>query len=201
VYGSAWLRQFDNYTPYWEEQRGFTESTIRKFQLGYDPFRDEGIIPVRNEDNEIIGVIRRRLNITDKGPRYLYPKGFPLSRTLFGSWMLGSKHNRVALVEGSLDCVACWDAGVPALALLGARLSSTQHNLLHKLGVEHVVIMTDNDAAGRDAVDQITSDSSGLMISVGLYRHYWNAKDPGELTPQQIKKMFYSAKRTNMLVD
>jgi DNA primase len=194
TYGPEWLHQFDHPCSYWQ-QRGFTSQTIRKFQLGYDPFRDEAIIPVRNEDSDLIGAIRRRLSVNDGGPRYLYPKGFPLSRTLFASWMLGARHSKVALVEGSLDAVACWNAGVPALALLGSRLTVTQHKLLHRLGVQHIVVMTDNDTAGRDAVDQIYTESAGLLISVGVYRHYWTAKDPADLQPSQIKKMFHSAKR------
>jgi DNA primase len=199
TYDNRWLQQFDNPTPYWSE-RGFSEQTIKRFQLGYDPIKDEGIIPVRDHHGTLVGAIRRRLDAAD-GPRYLYPRGFPLSRTLFGSWMLGAKHNKVAIVEGSLDAVACWNARVPALALLGSRLSQTQLRILHELDVQHLVLMLDNDTAGRDGTEQIMEDSWGFLISRGEYRTYWKAKDPADLAEKQIRKMFHSALRTSLKVD
>lgn len=192
TYPESWLQQFDNHTDYWS-MRGFSDAIVRRFNLGYDVLRNEATIPVRRMDGKLIGAIRRRLDVDAGGPRYLYPRGFPLSRILFGTWMLGRSHSKIALVEGSLDAVACWDARVPALAMLGSNLTSSQHRILHELGVEHVVIFTDNDSAGRQAVLQIREEVSGIAVSAVKYRSYWNAKDPGELTKPQIRKAFHSA--------
>lgn len=200
-YDNAWLKQFQTFpTDYWTE-RGLSESVIRRFELGYDMLRDQGIIPVRDEHSRLVGAIRRNLHPQPGEPRYLYPKGFPLSKTLYGSWMLGAKHTKVALVEGSIDALSCWSARVPALALLGARLSVTQHRLLHRLDVKHIVIFTDNDTAGQDGADEIQESVDGLLVSRVQYRPYWTATDPGGLRPEQIRKAFHSAKRLNMRVD
>lgn len=198
VYDTAWLRQYDFPTDFWTE-RGFSDGTIRRFELGYDPLRDEAIIPTRDHHGDLIGVIRRRLDPGD-GPRYLYPKGFPLSRILFGANLLGANHRKVAIVEGSLDTVACWNAKVPAVGLLGANLTKTQCRLLYELDIEHLVVMTDNDTAGRLAVEHILDEVRGMVVSIGAYRPYWAAKDPGDLKPQQIKKMFHSARRWNFRI-
>lgn len=201
TYANAWLDQFDYPTPYWGS-RGFSEATIRRFQLGYDPLRDHGIIPVRNERYKLVGAIRRDFTWT-KGcgrPKYMYPKGFPLSRVLFGSWLLGKGHRKVAIVEGSLDTIACWNARVPALGLLGANLTDKQHQLLHHLGVEHVVLMLDNDRGGEDGREHFLEKVTGMGVSVAEYRPYWGVKDPCDLTPQRLRKMFHSAARVTMRI-
>lgn len=194
-YNNTWLDQFDNPCDYWRS-RGFSDQTIRQWKLGYDIMRNEGTIPVWDERSRLIGAIRRRF--AKDGPKYLYPKGFPLSRILFGSHRLGKNHRKAAIVEGSLDTIACWNARVPALGLLGAHITETQHQLLHKMDVHHIVLMTDNDVAGDAAVESVLDTVKGITVSVAQYRSYWNAKDPGDLQPQQIRKMFHSALRSNM---
>lgn len=191
VYKESWLKRFDFPHEYWES-RGFTEDVIRDFELGYDPMMDRVTIPMRNEDGELLGVVQRVLD--DAKPKYRYPKGFPIGSSLFASWMVG-EHRKVALVEGTLDAIACWDARVPALALLGSRLTVSQAQLLQRMGITTVVIFTDNDKPGREAVLQIHEQlrGSGITRKVVKYRSYWGAKDPGELTPQQRRKAYHSA--------
>lgn len=188
----TWLRQFAFDHDYWQK-RGISEAAVKRFQLGYDPLNNVLTIPLRNHNGRLVGVITRRLD--DGRPKYRYPQGFQMSRHLFASWLI-KDIRRVALVEGSLDAIACWDARVPAVALLGARLTGHQVRLLQTLQVHQVVIMTDNDKVGLEAVTQIHDAlrGSGIMVAVGLYRHYWHVKDPAELTPERRRKMFHSAK-------
>jgi DNA primase len=184
--------RFDH--PYWTQKRGFTPDIIKKFDLGWDPNRDMLTIPIRDSVGRLKGIIYRKLD--DSKPKYLYPTGFPIGKALYGSWMVRkSDHRKVALVEGAPDAIACWDARVPALALLGARLTKDQRKLLLSLGIRTVVIMTDNDRAGRAAVGQIKKAlyKSGITVAVGQYRSFWTAKDPGELTVIQRRKIFHSA--------
>lgn len=191
VYPETWLTRFDFPHRYWES-RGFSEDVIRDFQLGYDPMMDRVTIPMRDEHGNLLGVVQRVL--TNEQPRYRYPKGYPIGKSLFGSWMVGD-NKKVALVEGTLDAVACWDARVPALAMLGSRLSADQRSLLLRLGITTVVIFTDDDKPGWEAIAQIHEalHGSGITQRVVKYRSYWSAKDPGELTPQQRRKAYHSA--------
>jgi DNA primase len=191
VYPEAWLKRFDNVHSYWEK-RGFSEASVARFQLGYDPMANMLTIPVRDPRGQLLGVLNRVLDNTK--PKYRYPKGFPISNHLFASWLI-TEQRKVAIVEGSLDAIACWDAKVPALGLFGSRLSEKQALVLIRLGIEQVVIFTDNDEAGQGAIPQISEalHGSGILCKVAVYRSYWNAKDPGELRPDQIKKAFHSA--------
>lgn len=193
VYSEEWLTRFAFPHDGWE-RRHLSPETIDLFDLGYDPMKDVLTIPVRSENGDILGVITRRLD--DLKPKYLYPKGFPIGHHLFGSWLLKRDQRRVvALVEGSLDAIACWDARVPALGMLGARLTKDQRTLLQRLGVKTAVIFTDRDHAGRAAIPQVHEalEGSGIMTKVAIYRSYWTGKDPDELRPDQRRKAFHSA--------
>lgn len=193
VHDESWLSRFAFPHEYWTDVRGFSDDVIKRFQLGYDPEMDRVTIPLRNVHGQLMGVIQRVL--TDEKPKYRYPKGFPIGQHLFAQWLVNGHHEKVALVEGSLDAIACWDARVPALGLLGARLSEHQRQVLIKIGVKTVVIMTDNDRAGREAIFQVHESltGSGITVRVMQYRKYWPAKDPGELQPQQLRKAYHSA--------
>lgn len=134
---------------YWRRKRGFTNATCKAFNLGYDPIRDELTIPYRNVYGELLGVIRRRLE-DNIYPKYLYPKGVKKNLILFGiEKVAAAELDRVALVEGSLDAVWCWQNGIPAVASLGSSLSEEQCDLLHLAGVRTVVLLSDYDIAGR----------------------------------------------------
>lgn len=186
IYPEAWLAQFANPTDYWTSTRGLSEETVERFDLGYDPFTDAAIIPLRDSHGRIIGVIRRHMG--DYQPRYLYPQGFRMSRFLYGSWLVrAGKEKTVAICEGSVDAMALWDAGIPAVALLGSRLSDQQERLLHEVGVTSVVLFTDNDRAGREAIAQVKDALQGMQVRVVLYPRR-DAKDPADLTREERRE-------------
>lgn len=189
-YSEAWLNQFIPH-PYWSDVRGFSDRTIDQFRLGYDPIAGKLTIPIWSVNGgNVLGVIYRRMD--DERPKYLHPKGFLTGKHLYGAH-LTHRHKKVALVEGPLDAVACWDAGLPAVAAYGSRLTDGQAQLLRRLGITTLVVMTDNDQAGRDAVRSVKSVVRGVTVLVGEYEPHWSAKDPGELTKVKRKQMFHSA--------
>lgn len=192
VYSEGWLKRFQHVHPGWYE-RGFSEQVMDSFDLGYDPTKDVLTIPVRNTEGDLLGVITRRLD--DMKPKYMYPKGFPIGRYLFGAWKLDGGRHVIALVEGTVDAIACWDARIPALAMMGSRLTKDQATVLQALGIRTVVIFTDNDGPGRDAIPQIHDAlrGKGIAVRVAVYRPYWRAKDPAELNEQRRRKAFHSA--------
>lgn len=185
----AWLKQFSKH-PYWHTARGFSRPTIERFNLGYDPNSNRLTIPVRTIDGKLMGAILRALDQESK-PKYLNPKGFRSGHHLFGAHLLNGQE-RVALVEGPLDAVACWDARVPALATYGARLTEGQAQMLRMLNVSVVVPFFDNDLAGRMASDSIKAIVPDMIIHRGEW--LWpTAKDPGELRPDQRRRFWRSA--------
>lgn len=189
-YPEGWLRQFDMAHPYWTEDRRLPQETVDQFRLGYDAFSDRVTLPLRDLQGRILGVTYRRLD--DGRPKYLHPKGFPIGRHLYGAWLL-TDERKVALVEGQVDAIRCWSERVPALAMMGARLTRDQVKVLQRLGVKTVVLMMDNDEAGRRGNISVYEAllGSGIRVQVGWYRPYWRVKDPDGLKGDRLRKMFH----------
>lgn len=191
-YPEGWLRQYDVPHPYWTQERGLSPETVSRWRLGYDPFSDRATIPMRTMHGEIIGVSFRRLD--DGRPRYLDPPHYAKGKHLYGAWLLNPEVRTVGLVEGQVDAITSDAARVPALATMGSRLTDDQVKALQHLGIRKVVAMFDNDNAGRKAVVQSYDAlrGSGIIFTAGWYRPYWNVKDPGDMSPQRLRKMFHS---------
>jgi DNA primase len=193
-YPESWLKQFDIPHPYWTDERGLPAATVRQFRLGYDPFSNRLTLPLRDMHGRILGVTHRHLD-PDARPKYTHPKGFPIGRHLYGAWLLDDQR-KVALVEGQVDAVRCWSARVPALSMMGSRLTRDQIKVLKRLGIGHVVLMLDNDSAGIKGTLGVHEALAGhgIRVTSGWYRDYWfGVKDTDGLSPQRLRKMFHSA--------
>jgi DNA primase len=148
---------------YWMDERDFSLSTIKKWGLGYDPISDRCTIAYRNVDSQLLGVIQRRLD--DVFPRYLYPKGFDRSGSLFGSWEVAARGvHKVALVEGSTDVITVDQADRVAVAQFGSSLTQRQIKLLRRLNVREIVLFYDYDIAGRKAERQAREVLEGFIV-------------------------------------
>lgn len=176
------------------EARGLLPETVDKFQLGFDPLdNDSLIIPVTDRFGSIYGFIRR---FTDgRKPKYDYPSGIVMSSFVFGIDHLKKSHQKVAVVEGAIDAMSCWQARVPAIAIFGDSLQDEQERQLQRAMIRHLVLMLDNDEPGQRAARKINESITWCRVTQGVYRPYWHAKDPGELTSQRIRKMFHSSNK------
>lgn len=158
VYPEAWLDLFDypgGVHPYWLSR--FSAATAESWRLGYDPDRDAGTYPLRTPDGEILGVVHRSFDTDATGWKYRYPPGVEKSELLFGYAEAVRRSEvsarfSVAICEGALDAVACWESGTPAVAILGSRISPAQVRLLNRLHPDSLVFCFDNDAAGANAL-------------------------------------------------
>jgi DNA primase len=99
-----------------------------------------------------------------ESPKYYIYDNFPISEVLYGSHNFRSVNNgthakprkRAIIVEGMFDRIWMYKTGfAEALGIIVAKMSmdrkngqSTQAQILHKLGVEDVYFMHDNDEAG-----------------------------------------------------
>lgn len=165
VYPEAWLDQFDAgpVHPYWLGR--FSEEAARHFRLGYDHARvyrgepaPSPCYPMRASDGTVLGVVYRNLA---GEPKYQYPRGCVKSELLFN--YSPQALDCVALVEGAMDAVACWEVGHPAFALYGSILHRQQLVLLQRTGAKRVIMATDNDKAGWRAIDGWTTDE-GIFV-------------------------------------
>jgi DNA primase len=70
----------------------------------------------------------------------------------------------VYLVEGAMDVIALWEVGIHAYGIYGSRLSEAQCNLIMKNAPERVVLLFDQDPAGKACAER----SAALLMALGL---------------------------------
>ncbi len=208
------LKRYTFPTDYWTAERGFTATTIRAFDLGYDPIQACPTIPIRNWHGHLLGVIRRDMNGT-LGTKYKHPKGFKKKQELFASWLADKADtDMLVLTEGPLDAVMVWQAGFVACGQYGAMISHEQVRLIARMGFRRIVLFYDDDLAGHEAVQR----SKGWIAHTGTGRnkkysydaaldlrrdflvsevHYdpGTTSDPGAMDSTEVASMIVAARR------
>jgi len=180
-----------NGSPYFES-RGFTRSTLDHFNVKdcsdrKCPMRYRSIIPI-HFNGEQVGYIGR----STKGwlqPKYLFSNGIRKTDYLY-NYDEAIDHARrmrvMFLVEGQGDVWKLYEAGVQnAISIFGKSLSFHQKKVLEKSGLTKLVVLTDNDQAGRESKIQIQRQMS-RMFKVIFPRMI--KKDVGDMTAHQIRE-------------
>jgi DNA primase len=171
----GWSGLFDYLT-----KKGFTveelvaAGLVTKSDRGaYDKFRGRLIWPIRDTTGQVIGFGARKLFEDDQGPKYLNTSDtlvYHKSQVLYGIDLAKkdiSKSQRVVVVEGYTDVMACHLAGVTtAVATCGTAFGDEHIRIINRLlsadkDVPAEVIFTfDPDAAGQKAAMRAFADSS-----------------------------------------
>ncbi len=127
----------------------------------YDYFRKRITFPIANEGGRVIAFTARALDSDDKGgPKYLnspetslYSKGQVLFN-LDKARQAIRQQNFALLVEGQMDCISVYAAGVtPVLATSGTAFTEQQARLLRRY-TTRVVVNFDPDTAGANAAEK-----------------------------------------------
>ena len=129
-----------------------------------------------------IGFVARSID----GKDFKNTPGLPKSKILFNLHRVRSS-KFVYVVESSFDAIRLDQVGFPAVATLGANVSSIQMNLLEKY-FSDVILVADNDEAGAIMVDRIVGKISSKVAVLNIDKKY---KDIGEMSDEEIKKLEY----------
>jgi DNA primase len=156
----------------------------RKEGTGYfDIFRDRLMFPIVSASGEVLAFGGR---IHDQGePKYLNSPEtlvFNKSKTLYGlaqtaKWI--RSEDSVIIVEGYMDLVSLYQAGIKNLAASMGTALTAEHAKLIKRMTNNVVCLFDSDNAGQAAAER----SLPLLLAAGLYPKgliLADAKDPDE---------------------
>ena len=164
-------------------KRGFTKETLEHFEVGWSAQKERIVIPVRNENFKLVGVIGRAIN-EDRKPKYLYSDGLPKKGVLF-NLPFAKSYKSVIVVEGSLDALRVHQAGFPnVVAALGAHMTEGQGQLLNRYFLD-VIVFGDNDDAGKALGASIAEVCASRNIYYAQYPE--GKKDPGEMTDEEIR--------------
>lgn len=142
-------------------RRGLDPRTVDHFGVGYygalGLMQGRIAIPIHDEQGRLVAYGGRALD--QDAPRYRFPAGFQKAHVLFNYHRArATSEHSVIVVEGFFDCMRVHQAGYPCVvALMGARLSATQRDLL-AARYTSIVLLLDGDHAGRTATEQIAGD-------------------------------------------
>ena len=177
----------DRALQYLTDWRGFDHSTIKKFEVGYDPEKDMVVVPIHDKEGNPIGVNGRSV----EGKRFKLSKKVPRNKVLFNMHRAKRAGGTVIVCESQFDVMRIHQAGYPnAVCFLGSHISKDQAALLQRY-FERVIIMTDADAAGRKTGHTLSAMVRGMKVEWAI--HDWgiiypgDAKDAGDMTLDQIK--------------
>lgn len=168
--------------------RGYELEVLEDFEIGYSSVKDRVVIPVRDPQYKLVGLIGRAIHDW-QDPRYLYNKGFKRADVLFNI-QNAKAYDSVIVCEGSLDAVKIAQAGFKnVVATLGAKVSPNQVKMIKKY-FDSVIVFSDNDDAGAEMRRAILEECRGKeMFTVSIPD---GLKDPGDMTEQQIKQAITS---------
>ncbi len=136
----------------------------------YDRFRNRLVFPIRNETGKLVAFGGRALE-ADQQPKYLNSPESPIYRKSHVLYNLDRareairKRERAVLVEGYMDAIGVWRAGVKeVVASCGTSLTADQTRMIGRY-TRMVTVNFDPDAAGRSAAER----SILLLLDEGLH--------------------------------
>jgi len=159
------------------EGRRITKQSIEKFSLGFSEKQDMVTIPVQSPDGMTIGFVAR----TIEGKEFKNTPGLPKSKILFNLHRV-KQSNKVYVVESSFDAIRIDQVGLPAVATLGANVSSSQIELLKKY-FNDIYIISDNDDAGNNMANKLIDKLGSRVSKIQLNKKY---KDIGDMMDNDI---------------
>ena len=163
------------------EGRRITQDSIKKFSLGYSEKQDMVTIPITTPDGaNYVGFVGRSV----EGKDFKNTPKLPKSKVLFNLHR-AKLQDIVYVVESSFDAIRLDQCGIGAVATLGSTVSKLQIDLLTK-NFNSVIIIPDNDDAGKDMVSRITKVMGARAVAIGIPSRF---KDIGDMTDPDIEQL------------
>ena len=162
------------------EGRRLTKESVIKFDLGYSEKQDSVVIPMQSPDGMSIGFVAR----TIEGKEFKNTPGLPKSKILFNLHRVKAS-KIVYVVESSFDAIRLDQVGFPAVATLGANVSSSQIELLKRY-FTGIILVADNDDAGSIMAERLTEKMRNLVTIIRPDKKY---KDIGDMTDDEIRTL------------
>ena len=159
--------------------RGITKQSVERYLLGYSEAQDMVTIPVHSPDGMCLGFVGRSV----EGKEFKNTPGLPKAKTMFNLFR-AKRFDKVFVVESSFDAIRLEQAGAHAVATLGASVSGKQRELL-KQYFNNVIILGDNDDAGKEMVNKLSNILGSSATNATLPE---SVKDVSDLSDEDLKK-------------
>lgn len=208
-----WIRSKLEIPATYYQNRGYSASILDRYDVGYYAQQERVSVPVYDDTYSFcVGFTARSTNeecpkcgmyhkAGEKCPNKHDPlevmaaskwrnsKDFEASNYLYNYWF-AKKHieqcHTVVLVEGPGDVWRLEESGIRiGLAMFGVELKEQQRVILDSSGALSLIIMLDNDAAGRQAADELKKK---LGRTYRLYFPKFSGHDVGDLNSDLVTK-------------
>lgn len=202
---------FFNYCPVDLEEAGFTEKTLKHFEVGVDEQHRRITFPLRDVTGKLVGISGRAID--NVMPRYkVYDSeyevfGIPKRNTLkkevlwhahevFPALYTSTQSKDLIITEGYKACMWVWQLGFEnVVALSGSTLTEEHAYVIERLGAK-VYLLLDNNKAGRKGADiasQLLSKST-TKIYLPDYDNICPQKEqPDQLTFDELDSLIKTA--------
>jgi len=153
----------------------------------FDRFRGRIMFPIHNHLGKVVGFTGRILPEFEKEDvgKYINSPETPIfkkSKILYGFWKSKNfirEKNSAFLVEGQMDFLASWQAGIKnTVASSGTALTEDHLSALRKL-TDKLIITFDNDKAGQEAGEKAIDMALKFDFDVKIVM-FQDFKDPAE---------------------
>lgn len=158
----------------------------------YDRFRGRVIFPLKDHKGIVVGFSGRTLSKEPTEAKYINSPETQLyskSKMLYGLWENREairKENAIILVEGELDVIPSWQAGVKnVVAIKGSAFTSEQAQLMTRF-TKNVIMSLDSDSAGQEAIKRAVSIAENIDLSIRVIQ-ITGGKDPGDVATASPK--------------
>lgn len=182
---------------------GFTQDTLRHFDVGFDRDHNRITFPLRDFQGRLSGISGR--DVTGESSRFkVYTKEYkkwdfperhePDKRkllwnvhTIYPSLYLSAAQEDIVVVEGFKACMWLWQAGIRnVVALLGTYLSQEQKQILERLGGTIHLFLDYNDAGLRGTEKTIEQLARSRPVKVVEYPHRIVSDPLGSAQPDSL---------------
>lgn len=178
-----YLRKKENISIETLEKAGIISKDSTNFT---DKYRNRIMFPLSNITGDIVGFSGRRYLEGDKSAKYMNSSEsevFKKSELLYNFNNAKEsirKSNFVYVVEGFMDAIALYRAGISAVVgLMGTAFTNKHVELFSKMNVE-VRLCLDSDEPGQMATEKCLEALSGRNLSVKVVKPLEDGKDPDE---------------------
>jgi len=173
------------------QSRGFSKTVLETFRVTdcynkYSPFFRRSLIPIHSESGKEIAIIARSM-MDFVLPKYIFTKGFKKAGHFY-NWHRAieraSELSCMFICEGQGDVWRLWESGVKnCCSLFGKELSIAQRRKLLESEITTLIIVTDNDQAGRESKVTLQRELSRFFT---MRFPRFKTKDIGELPVEKV---------------
>ena len=193
------VKKYDLQPSKYFASRGFSRETLEHFGVGdcYNKNTDmyqRAVIPIRTPEGDLFAYVGRAIKDYMK-PKFLFTSGFDKRFFLYNLDLAihrARETSPLLVTEGQGDVWKLFEHGASnAVGIFGKTITKQQENEMLKNGITKLVILTDNDQAGRESKIQI---QRSLSRNFTLIFPRFSGKDIGDMGKKQADSVLSQIK-------